>query len=180
MATSSFLEVDKSPSDEFSLRNCAVVNNTDQLASQGVRYVKITRDMSAGSQKQFYLTVDADRRVPKGRIGLSGIQRDWLQTRLKETITVEPLSISRKTHLVGSISLEVDFYQKPKKAQPAINTDDLAPWFLQKFHDNIFCAGQWIVLGFEKMPLLRATVLQITAVDVEQLTGRGSKTSKKV
>ena len=31
-----------------------------------------------------------------------------------------------------------------RKAQPAINTDDLAPWFLDKFHDNIFCAGQWV------------------------------------
>ena len=41
MATSCQLSVEKSPSDELSLRNCAVISEADPLATQGVTYVQL-------------------------------------------------------------------------------------------------------------------------------------------
>ena len=78
---------------------------------------------------------------------------------------------------------------------PAINTDELAPFFIRTFVENVFCREQHVsfamkylvkmeiilsldvsrfclfvcmqvLVGFEKFPMLKATVLQITGTSL--------------
>ena len=57
--------VDKSPADEFSLKNHAVVHN------KSTEYVKVT---AAGLMQECYLTLSQHPRMDHGKVGLSGLQ----------------------------------------------------------------------------------------------------------
>lgn len=56
---------DKSPSDEFSLRNRAVVRDKTN------NYAKVT---VPGNVQELYLTLATHDKMPAGRLGLSGLQ----------------------------------------------------------------------------------------------------------
>ncbi|CAI8035306.1 Vesicle-fusing ATPase [Geodia barretti] len=98
--------VDKSPSDELSLRNCAVLRDGDRFARGGHSYIKV--------QGAYYLTVATHPKVRPNYIGLSGVQREWCNARLDKQVQVERLEIDRRSMLIQELILEVDFYNKPK------------------------------------------------------------------
>ena len=50
-----------------------------------------------------------------------------------------------------------------RKAQPAVNTDELAPLFVSKFVDNAFCIDQLVTIQFNNL-IFKAKVLHITGV----------------
>ena len=52
-----------------------------------------------------------------------------------------------------------------RKAQPAVNTDELAPLFVAKFNENAFCTGQLVTIEFGSQ-LYKAKVLHMTGVCV--------------
>lgn len=57
--------VDKSPADEFSLKNQAVVRDKE------ADYAKVT---TQGVMQEYYLTLSAYPRMEAGKVGLSGLQ----------------------------------------------------------------------------------------------------------
>ena len=62
--------VDKSPADEFSLKNHAVVQNKQNKLTE-TEYVKVT---AAGLMQECYLTLSQYPRMDHGKVGLSGLQ----------------------------------------------------------------------------------------------------------
>lgn len=166
------LEVDKAPSDQFSLENRTGVHPDTHRSLGGASHVLV--------EPNFYLTLSPSEKTHVGRIGLSGMQRIWLNVALKSRVSVRPVSVDRRRNLIGEVSVELDFYQKPKKSQGSINTDDLARLFQNNFSSNVFCNDQMFVLGFENMPLLKAKVLKITAEDIDQLTGKSSRSKRRI
>lgn len=110
--------VDKNQ-EEFSLKNQAIVRNKTQ------DYAKVTRNGAV-----YYLSIAESSRVDEYKVGLSGpqvrqcrqvargsimcFQREWLQVALRDPVQLVQWSIPKHEKLVGTISLEVDFYQKPK------------------------------------------------------------------
>ena len=48
-----------------------------------------------------------------------------------------------------------------RKAQPAVNTDELAQLFVHKFNENAFCLGQLVTIEFGSQ-LFKAEVIQMT------------------
>lgn len=64
MATSTLL-TEKSPAEQFSLQNRAVLRNATKL------YAKVT---SPGIVQECYLTLAADSKIDSTKIGLSGLQ----------------------------------------------------------------------------------------------------------
>lgn len=57
-----------------------------------------------------------------------------------------------------SVSVKCIMY---RKAQPAVNTDELAQLFVQKFNENAFCLGQLVTIEFGSQ-LFKAEVIQMT------------------
>lgn len=86
------MKVTKSPNELLALTNCAILNPADVTASQ--KFAKINGKLLSlrylfclGSICLFFCRIDNS--VPVGYVGLSGIQRIWLQVSLNEDISFE-------------------------------------------------------------------------------------------
>lgn len=167
---------------QYSLKNRAVVSHADptfdRLKAGEPFYGKVV----SSTHGVCYLTVEKvrDATIAKGKIGLSQLQRDWVEVFVGQTLTMEPLVIPRQDNLIGVITLEIDFFHKHKKAQPAVNTDELAPEFVRNFDQNAFCMGQLVTIDF-KSQVFKARVIQMTAEDVKAFKSgeRGLSPKKK-
>ncbi|KAL5479600.1 hypothetical protein EMCRGX_G023144 [Ephydatia muelleri] len=150
------LEVDKSPSDQLSLLNRAILNDKEDIVLEGQKYLKVVSENANA-----ILAIEPSGKIGKGKMGLSGVQREWLKTDVTLKLQVVPQS-EKGLRQITEVVLELDFFLKSKKPQPAINTDELATKFLEKYTNNVFCRDQLLIAGGEGIVLLRAKVIKLT------------------
>lgn len=90
------MKVTKSPTEQLALTNCVIVNPLD-VPSDCV-YVTL-------NSRLFSARMDAT--VPSGFVGLSSVQRGWLQVALNEAVSFDVFTLSFKNAYAASLSLEV-------------------------------------------------------------------------
>ena len=73
--------------------------------------------------------------MPKGKIGLSVLQRQWMQLSLGEDVEVtifDPKS-DGSNYIVSGITLEIDLFSRTRKVDEPIDSTELMTIFLKVF-----------------------------------------------
>ncbi|KAJ8938887.1 hypothetical protein NQ318_016091 [Aromia moschata] len=162
-------KVTKCPTDELSLSNCAVVNETD---FPGVKHVRV----HTGGGQNFVFSIKSHSNIPRYNVGFSLPQRKWAVLSLNQDINVEPY---HPEEYISSIVFETDFMQKKTTSQEQYDTDEMAKEFLYAFPNQIFTVGQQLAFAFKDKRLLLLVVKDIEAVAVGAIKeGRDVKPRK--
>lgn len=107
------MKVSKCPNEQLALSNCIILNQFN--VPSNTNYAKLNGKLF--SIKYKYLTlifmlmfpVRLDPSVPVDFVGLSSVQRGWLQLALNEDVQFEPFQLSSndRNSFAGRIDLEV-------------------------------------------------------------------------
>lgn len=104
--------------------------------------------------------------VKTGSVGLSGIQRSWLD--LSEGTFVDVKKVDKPKNFINSMTLEVDFLVKRNATPEGYDTDVMKKQFLNDFNEIPFYYGQEIVLKYEKLPHVKLRVKELSFYDSKQ------------
>ena len=160
-------EVTKCPTDELSRANKLVLNRVDLSEKFGFnsssisgQYVKV--------QNRYFGVCDHPK-VKTEFVGLSGIQRTWLQ--LSEGTKVEIIKVEKPRNLIVSLTVEVDFLMKKHATPEGYDTDAMKRQFLCDFNELPFYLGQEIVFKYEKFPYIKLRVKELDFYDPKNIHG---------
>ncbi|RZC38213.1 vesicle-fusing ATPase 1-like, partial [Asbolus verrucosus] len=162
--------VAKCPTDELSLTNCAIVNDTD--FSQSVEHIEVI----TGGGQRFVFSVKKDSRVQKHEVGFNVPQRKWAILSIKQEIEVNPY---KEEDYITSIILEADYMQKKTSSHEQYDTDEMAKEFLYSFPNQMFTVGQQLAFAFKDKKLLLLIVKDIEVVNINTLKQGGDAKPRK-
>ncbi|KAH1009525.1 vesicle-fusing ATPase 1 [Dendroctonus ponderosae] len=162
-------KVTKCPTDDLSLTNCAITNESD---FPGVRHIRI----NTGGGQTFVFSIKAHSSVPRYHVGFSLPQRKWAVLSLNQEIGVEPY---QPEEYLSSIVLEVDYMQKKTVSQEPYDSDEMAKEFVMSFPNQVFTVGQQLAFSFKDKKLLLAVVRDLEVANIVALKeGRDAKPKK--
>ncbi|KAL1498237.1 hypothetical protein ABEB36_009069 [Hypothenemus hampei] len=162
-------KVTKCPTDELSLTNCAITNDSD---FPGVKHIRI----DTGGGQTFVFSIKSHPSIPRSQIGFSLPQRKWAVLSLHQDIFVEPYT---PDDYLSSVVLEADFLQKKTISQEPYDTDDMAKEFVLSFANQVLTVGQQLAFAFHDKKLLSLVVKELHAANIGALKeGRDAKPKK--
>jgi vesicle-fusing ATPase len=163
-------KVTKCPSDELSLTNCAVVNDSD--FPQSVEHLEVV----AGSGQRFIFSIKKDPRVQRHEVGFSLPQRKWAVLSINQEIEVNPY---KEEDYITAIVLEADYMQKKTTSQEQYDTDEMAKEFLYSFPNQMFTVDQQLAFAFKDKKLLILVVKEVEVVNINTIRQGGEAKPKK-
>jgi vesicle-fusing ATPase len=163
-------KVTKCPSDELSLTNCAVVNDSD--FPQSVEHLEVV----AGSGQRFIFSIKKDPRVQRHEVGFSLPQRKWAVLSINQEIEVNPY---KEEDYITVIVLEADYMQKKTTSQEQYDTDEMAKEFLYSFPNQMFTVDQQLAFAFKDKKLLILVVKEVEVVNINTIRQGGEAKPKK-
>lgn len=166
------MKVAKCPSDSLSLTNCAVVNDKD-FPPDKIRHVEVT----TGGNHKFIFTLKTYEGMAPGHMGFSMPMRKWAELSLGQLIEVRPYTFDPNKQYVAKILLEVDFLEKKSTTQEPYDTDKMAAEFAMQFVKQAFTVGQILAFTYEDKKLLRLTVKEMEAANMELKEGGKPRTT---
>lgn len=99
--------------------------------------------------KRYVMTARASPTIQPNKLGLGVLTREWGSWSIRQEVTVEPFDIfasgNNKVYL-GTLSIEIDFYNKNKATSNPYEQQVFAKRFLQLFRNQIFAPGQLMVM----------------------------------
>ena len=147
------------PSDELSLSNRLVFNPSDMV---GILQIKQEQERKVYAEVQksgLFFGICSHPKVEKGRVGLSGMQREFLGTSEKTEIEVRINSgAANSKFCIQSLTVEADFLLKKNITNEAYDTDKLQTQFREQFNQIPFHTGQRLAFKFEKLPYISLKV----------------------
>lgn len=162
-------KVIKCPSDDLSLTNCAIMNDSE---FPGAKHIKVI----TGGGQEFIFSIKSDPGVPKYHVGFSLPHRKWAVLSLNQEIGVKPYY---PDEYLSSIVLEADYMQKKTTSQEQYDTDEMAKEFLLSFPNQMFTVGQQLAFAFKDKKVLLLIVKSLEATDLAALKdGRQAKPKK--
>lgn len=158
MAAGRFI-VMRCPSDELSLSNKLVFNPNDMVEIlKTEKLQELINNVYAEAQNR-YFGIASHQKVPRGKVGLSGMQREFLGT--SEQTEVDIKMNSGATHskfCISSLTVEADFLLKKNITNEAYDTDKLQTQFRDQFNKIPFYNEQRLAFKFEKLPYISLKV----------------------
>ncbi|GJQ71490.1 hypothetical protein Trydic_g11207 [Trypoxylus dichotomus] len=159
----------KCPTEELSLSNCAIVNESD--FSQDVKFI----DIHTGGGQHYIFSIKSHPDIPKKNIGFSLPQRKWAVLSLNQDIDVKPTKVEE---YLTTLVVEADFIQKKMTTQDPYDTDEMSREFLTRFPRQAFTVTQQLAFYF-KNKLLSLVVKDLEAADLNAIQqGRNAKPHK--
>ncbi|KAK9679734.1 ATPase family associated with various cellular activities (AAA) [Popillia japonica] len=159
----------KCPTDELSLSNCAIVNDSD--FPQDVKFI----DIHTGGNQHYIFSIKSHIDVPKKHVGFSLPQRKWAVLSLNQEIDVKPTKVEE---YLTTIVVEADYMQKKTVSQEQYDTDEMSKEFLGKFPRQVFTVSQQLAFFF-KNRLFSLVVKDLEAADLSAIQqGRNAKPHK--
>lgn len=125
----------------------------------------------------FVMTCQQAKETPPGAIGLGGLMREWGQWSMRQPVNVAPFDIfanGNKRVYLGSITLEIDFYNKARANSNPYEEEALAKRVLSLYKNQIFAPGQKFALelaGTNFKITVMATQLVDLGVSLENASG---------
>uniref|UniRef100_H0VEI7 Vesicle-fusing ATPase n=1 Tax=Cavia porcellus TaxID=10141 RepID=H0VEI7_CAVPO len=160
------MQAARCPTDELSLTNCAVVNETDFQSNQHV----VVR---TSSNHKFTFTLRTHPSVVPGSIAFSLPQRKWAGLSIGQEIEVSLYTFDKAKQCIGTMTIEIDFLQKKSIDSNPYDTDKMAAEFIQQFNNQAFSVGQQLVFSFNEK-LFGLLVKDIEAMDPSILKGEAA------
>ncbi|XP_063090042.1 vesicle-fusing ATPase-like [Cavia porcellus] len=157
------MQAARCPTDELSLTNCAVVNETDFQSNQHV----VVR---TSSNHKFTFTLRTHPSVVPGSTAFSLPQRKWAGLSIGQEIEVSLYTFDKAKQCIGTMTIEIDFLQKKSIDSNPYDTDKMAAEFIQQFNNQAFSVGQQLVFSFNEK-LFGLLVKDIEAMDPSILKG---------
>lgn len=165
------MKVAKCPGEELSFTNCVIVNEKDFSSSD--QYVRVK-----GGEGTHIYTIIRHQGVLPGYVGFNAIQRKHALLSLDQEIAVEPYHPRPHRDLIGTLVLEMDFYNKRNAQAETFNTDHLAKSVIEQFSRQCFTLGMPMVLKFQDRKALSIIAKELEAADPEALVS-GRKTAPR-
>lgn len=153
------------PGKELAFTNKVYVNQADLVSlcgpsSGAPQYVDV---------KGCIFQAQDHPQMAAGTIGFSKPQREWARIGLAPPSNEIFAKMFKPppAYDLGSVSFEIDFYQKPAESEPRleIKDEELEPLVRQRFGLQIFTTGQTIALDYESK-LLKISVGKCMPVDM--------------
>ncbi|KRT81863.1 AAA protein, partial [Oryctes borbonicus] len=159
----------KCPTEELSISNCAIVNETD--FPQDVKFI----DIHTGGGQHYIFSIKSHTDIPKKQIGFSLPQRKWAVLSLNQEIDVKPTKVEE---YLTTLVVEADFMQKKTVTQEQYDTDEMSREFFTRFPRQAFTVTQQLAFYF-KNKLLSLVVKDLEAADLNAIQqGRNAKPHK--
>lgn len=162
-------KVSKIPSDELSLKNRVVFNADDVRKYFDAQYEESeeyagTCTVSVKLNGRVF-GIYSSRAMMFGAVGLSAVQRKWVNVGLETNVNV---SLEKVSNSLAAITLEADFLSKQKISKESYDTDKMMETFRNNFAFLPHTIGQEVVFKHEKLPYLMLTVTSLKAFPKEQ------------
>ncbi|CAN8000784.1 unnamed protein product [Ixodes pacificus] len=167
------MKVDRCPTEEISLSNCAAVNQVD-FSEDKVRHVEVTT-----TNHKFVFTIKTSDKVKPGCMGFSLPMRKWAELSISQMVDVRPYVFDPNTQYIAKITLEVDFLEKKNVTKDPYDTDKMASDFVQQFPKQAFTVGQMLAYGFLDKKLLKLVVKEMEVASLDYLKGDATKPQGK-
>ncbi|CAN7991441.1 unnamed protein product [Ixodes hexagonus] len=167
------MKVDRCPTEEISLSNCAAVNQVD-FSEDKVRHVEVTT-----TNHKFVFTIKTSDKVKPGCMGFSLPMRKWAELSISQMVDVRPYVFDPNTQYIAKITLEVDFLEKKNVTKDPYDTDKMATDFVQQFPKQAFTVGQMLAYGFLDKKLLKLVVKEMEVASLDYLKGDDTKPQGK-
>uniref|UniRef100_A0A8C9EL68 Vesicle-fusing ATPase n=1 Tax=Pavo cristatus TaxID=9049 RepID=A0A8C9EL68_PAVCR len=135
------MQAARCPTDELSLTNCAVVNETDFPSGQHVV-------VKTSPNHKYIFTLRTHPSVVPGNIAFSLPQRKWAGLSIGQEIDVSLYTFDKSKQCIGTMTIEIDFLQKKSIDSNPYDTDKMAAEFIQQFNSQAFSVGQQVCFGF--------------------------------
>ncbi|KAG8722824.1 transport between ER and Golgi ATPase protein [Ceratobasidium sp. 394] len=153
------------PSPAIALTNCLVVHPNDFGQKQHVRV-----------KHDFALTVIHDNtgKLRPGEVGASRSQRMWIGLSAQgDSVTVEPLDLQASGNdiYLGSLDVEVGFWNPKQEVAEQFSADEMSKSFLKAFNGQIFSPTQILVFDYHGITL-KATVKGLQVVELAALQSK--------
>lgn len=163
---SSVYLVDNAPDQSFVIQNHAAV---PPGVFQDGQFVLIN--------KNYVMTARSSPTLQANRIGLGVLTREWGNWSIRQEVTVEPFDIfasgNNRVYL-GTLGLEIDFYNKNKATTHPYEQAVFSKRFLQLFRNQIFAPGQLMVMELGginfKLRVISTDVVDLGKPDSEKGT----------
>lgn len=150
----------KCPDAKLALKNCILLN-----PKQGVKQTDLIR-CSFDRHSSLHGVILSDK-VAMGEMGMSLIQRQWMNIPLDQRLQVSVETLTVAHEFVSSVVLKVEFLSKNKTSQEGQNSETMAAHFCQHHINQPIQTGQKI--GFQvpdsKCPTLILTIDKISTVN---------------
>ncbi|KAL9108308.1 MAG: hypothetical protein Q9227_006906 [Pyrenula ochraceoflavens] len=158
----------KSPGPEYFFRNLVAVSPSD-----------FNRDLLLLVDDKYVVSAQPCSNFPPGSIGLSDVQRQWMQVALTDVLRVEgydPFSQGGQAYL-GDMDIEVAFATIKKREETPYDQDELAKLVIRAFDGQVFAPGQRFMMDVRNVPL-KLCVRNVQVVDLsEKGASKGAPTS---
>ncbi|XP_077502883.1 vesicle-fusing ATPase 2-like [Amblyomma americanum] len=173
MSATKQMKVDRCPTEEFSLSNCAAVNPVD-FSEDKVRHVEVTT-----TNHKFVFTIKTSDKVRPGTMGFSLPMRKWAELSVSQMVDVRPYVFDPNTQYIAKITLEADFLEKKNITKEPYDTDKMSTDFVQQFPKQAFTVGQILAYQFADKKLLKLVVKEMEVASLDYLRGDTSKPQPK-
>ncbi|CAG0892182.1 unnamed protein product [Darwinula stevensoni] len=168
------VKVEKCPTDDHSLTNCAIVSDDDFQTKKYPHW-----EVICGPGQHYVFSVHAYPKMRPGTMGFSLPQRKWASLSINQEVEVRPFSVGKDQYL-SNVVLEIDFFQKKSVTQDPYNTDEMAKEFVMQFPNRVFTVGQLLVFQFLDKKLLSLCVKDLEATDLDAIKEGKEVKPKKV
>ena len=165
------MQAARCPTDELSLTNCAVVNDTDFPSGQHVV-------VKTSPNHKYIFTLRTHPSVVPGNIAFSLPQRKWAGLSIGQEIDVSLYTFDKSKQCIATMTIEIDFLQKKNIDSNPYDTDKMAAEFIQQFNSQAFSVGQQLVFSFNDK-LFGLLVKSMEGMDPSILKGESGASKKQ-
>uniref|UniRef100_A0A060T7S1 Vesicular-fusion protein SEC18 n=1 Tax=Blastobotrys adeninivorans TaxID=409370 RepID=A0A060T7S1_BLAAD len=120
----------------------------------------------------YVFTAKVAPQLPPGVLGASGAQREWAQWSRRDEVTVAPFDIFANGNgrvYLGSLEVEIDFYNKARAVPTPFEQDKLTKRFIQLYKNQVFAPGQKLAMEYGGINF-KVKILSTQVVDLGSFT----------
>lgn len=157
------LQPTKAPNDLYTFSNLVAVSTRDIPSGQEDIYLLING--------QYVVSARPLDQFEPGKIGLSGVQREWMGIALTDFVNIEPYDVfsSGSQAYLGSMDVEIGFAGK-KVTEVPYDQDELAKIVTKVFANQIFSPGQRFLMDHKSIPM-NLTIKTIQRAELSEKAG---------
>ncbi|QPG77333.1 hypothetical protein FOA43_004742 [Brettanomyces nanus] len=158
--------VKNSPDNETAKSNCIAVNPQD-----------FPDNIYVVCEGKYVLSTKTSTKLLPGTVGLSGNQRFWGSWSTDQTISVCPYDLfsnnKNKGAYLGSITVEINFWNRNRANSKLYDPDEMADAFLKKFDSQILQPTQIMLFEFKgnyfELKVSSTQVVALAEVNIEDV-----------
>lgn len=165
--STAYFNVGNAPSNELALSNCLIINRDD--LPDNVKYVRVN--------SQFIATVRRDPTIPRGTVGTSAVQRQWIGLSVSgDNIMLDPLPSPPHPAaplFLQSMDVQIEFNRRGHEIAEVFSADDMTASFRRAYNGVTMSEGQLFFFEYHGQ-FLKGTVASVSTLELTDDQRRGA------